>query len=238
MHDEEISRLSRLTSMLTLLQSKKLVTARFIAQKFGVSTRTIYRDIRALESAGVPIYTEEGKGYALLETYRMTPVMLTEAEVNALITAEQMVLKNRDRSFVEDYSSAITKIKARLTGQTRDKAEKLSGLVAFRQNLAGETTSNYLSLIQRAITNFNPLKISYQAEGQEDLSFREIEPMAVYSTNENWIVIAFCRLRDEVRSFRLDRIQEAVVLPGKFKSHDFDFAAYYAYYRKKFYGDL
>ena len=76
----EKTRLSRLTAILIQLQSKRLITSTELADKYGVSIRTIYRDIRALEEAGVPIYTEEGKGYSLSEGYRLPPVMFTEEE--------------------------------------------------------------------------------------------------------------------------------------------------------------
>src|SRR4051812_31814969 len=102
--DTETKRLSRLTAILTQLQTKRLITAPELAKKFSVSNRTIYRDIKALEQAGVPIVTEEGKGYSLMEGYRIPPVMLTEKQANALILAEQLVLKNKDASFVKDYS--------------------------------------------------------------------------------------------------------------------------------------
>lgn len=75
--DKETSRLSRLISILTQLQSKRLVTSTELALKFNVSVRTIYRDIRTLESAGVPIAVEEGKGYSLVDGYRLPPVMFT-----------------------------------------------------------------------------------------------------------------------------------------------------------------
>ena len=79
MKDNDTKRLSRLTAILTQLQTKRLLTATALADKFGVSVRTIYRDIRALEQAGVPILTEDGKGYTLMEGYRIPPVMFTEA---------------------------------------------------------------------------------------------------------------------------------------------------------------
>src|ERR1700748_527364 len=112
MIDNELKRLSRLTAILIQLQSSKLTTASNLAKKFDVSVRTIYRDIKALEQAGVPILTEEGKGYFLMDGYKVPPVMFTESEANALITAEQLVLKNKDASFVKEYSEAICKIKA------------------------------------------------------------------------------------------------------------------------------
>ncbi len=91
MEHKDTKRLSRLTAILIQLQAKRMVTANDLARKFGVSARTIYRDIKALEQAGVPIVTEEGKGFSLLEGYRLPPIMFTESEANALITAEQLV---------------------------------------------------------------------------------------------------------------------------------------------------
>ena len=93
-------RLSRLSAILIMLQSKKIVTATQIAKKFNVSTRTAYRDVKALEVSGVPLFTEEGKGYALMSGYTLPPVMFTEEEANALITAENMVSRNKDQSLV------------------------------------------------------------------------------------------------------------------------------------------
>jgi len=104
MNDNDTTRLSRLTAILTQLQTKRLLTATILAEKFNVSIRTIYRDIRTLEQAGVPIITEEGKGYSLMEGYRVPPVMFTEAQANALVTAEQLVPQNKDTSFIKDYT--------------------------------------------------------------------------------------------------------------------------------------
>ena len=112
MTDNDTKRLSRLISILTQFQTKRLLTSTTLAEKFGVSVRTIYRDIKALEQAGVPILTEEGKGYYLMEGYRIPPVMFTESEANALITAEQLILKNKDASFVKEYKEAVNKIKS------------------------------------------------------------------------------------------------------------------------------
>ncbi len=109
---EEQPRLARLTAIITQLQSKKLVTATFLAEKHNVSVRTIYRDIRTLEKAGIPIVTEEGKGYSIMEGYHLPPVLFTEDEANALITVEQLALNSKDQSFSENVSSAVEKIKA------------------------------------------------------------------------------------------------------------------------------
>lgn len=75
----EITRLSRLVALLTLLQTKRVLTATELAHRFSVSTRTIYRDIPTLEGAGIPVVTQEGKGYAMLEGYRLAPIMFTSS---------------------------------------------------------------------------------------------------------------------------------------------------------------
>ena len=160
MNLNDTTRLSRLTAILTQLQTKRLVTATALASKFSVSVRTIYRDIRALEQAGVPIITEEGKGYLLMEGYTIPPLMFTEAQANALIIAEQLVLKNKDTSFIRDYSAAIEKIKAVLRYSQKDKANLLSERTQFEQIKSLERNSSNLSDLQFALTNFLQTKIS------------------------------------------------------------------------------
>ncbi|MCZ4244839.1 helix-turn-helix transcriptional regulator [Pedobacter punctiformis] len=143
MIDNDTKRLSRLTAILIHLQTKRLVTSTELAKKFSVSVRTIYRDIKALEQAGVPVLSEEGKGYSIIEGYNIPPVMFTESEANALITAEQLILKNKDASFVKEYTGAIFKIKSVLKNNTKDKANLLANRIVFRQNVA-EDICNWL----------------------------------------------------------------------------------------------
>ena len=131
---EEKPRLSRLTAILTQLQSKRILTAREIAEKHHVSIRTIYRDIRTLENSGIPIVTEEGKGYSLMQGFNLPPIMFTEKEANALITAEQLILKNKDKSFTEEYQNAVSKIKSILQFSQKEKIEFLAERIFVRDN--------------------------------------------------------------------------------------------------------
>jgi predicted DNA-binding transcriptional regulator YafY len=225
MNENDTKRLSRLTSILTQLQTKRLLTATNLADKFGVSIRTIYRDIRALEQAGVPIITEDGKGYTLMEGYRVPPVMFTEAQANALILAEQLVLKNKDASFIKDLSEAIEKIKAVLKNNIKDKANLLAERTQFSQNINRERNSNNLSDLQFALTNFYLTKIEYTNEANETTT-RHIEPFALLST-DNWLLVAYCRLRAEFRYFRLDRIAKLEVLTEKFEPHKMTLQEYF-----------
>ena len=214
----DTKRLSRLTAILTQLHTKRLITATELANKFSVSVRTIYRDIRALEQSGVPILTEEGKGYSLMEGYKIPPVMFTESQANALILAEQLVLKNKDASFVRNYIEAIDKIKAVLAHTVKVKANLLADRTRFDQNINSEKNSNNLSDLQFALTNFCVAKIEYTSEGNKATS-RLIEPFALLSTQENWLLVAWCRLRNEFRYFRLDRIKSLEICTEKFTPH-------------------
>lgn len=226
MNDNDTKRLSRLTAILTQLQTKRLLTATNLAEKFNVSIRTIYRDIRALEQAGVPIITEDGKGYTLIDGYKIPPVMFTESQANALILAEQLVLKNKDTSFIKDYTEAIDKIKAVLRQTDKDKANLLADRTRFEQNINRERNSNNISELQQALTNFHLIKIDYTNEKKETTS-RIVEPFALISTTENWLLIAWCRLRKEFRYFRLDRISNMQVLTEKFEPHKMTLQEYF-----------
>ncbi|MEY2859361.1 MAG: hypothetical protein RLZZ74_3674 [Cyanobacteriota bacterium] len=229
MNNNDTKRISRLTAIITQLQTKRLVTASELASKFSVSVRTIYRDIRALEQAGIPIYVEEGKGYSIMEHYRLAPVMLTEREANALITAEQLVLNNKDSSFIKDYSEAIDKIKSVLIANVKDKANLLSERTQFKQIKNIERSSNNLSALQFALTNFFLTRIEYTSEANKTTS-RTIEPFALLSTRENWLLVAWCRLRQEFRYFRLDRIRKLEVLSERFPPHDMTLQEYFDQY--------
>ncbi len=229
MPDNDTKRLSRLAAILTQLQTKRLLTAAALANKFSVSIRTIYRDMKALEQAGVPVLTEEGKGYTLMEGYKIPPVMFTENQANALILAEQLVLKTKDASFVKDYSEAIDKIKAVLGHQVKDKANLLAERTRFSQNTNSEKNSNNLSDLQFALTNFYLARMEYTNEANKSSS-RVIEAFALLSTQENWLLVAWCRLRKDFRYFRLDRINKLEILSEKFTPHQMTLQEYFDQY--------
>lgn len=223
----EKPRLSRLTSIITQLQSKRILKAREIADKYNISIRTVYRDMETLKKSGVPVFTVEGKGYSLVSGYRLPPIMFTEQEANALITAAELISRNKDKSLIDNHCSAISKIKAVLKYSNQDKATLLSERIAFFSNYKRETTSDNLSIIQIAITNFQLLNITYQSLSRGEVSQRVIEPHAIYHSNENWILIAYCRLRKDNREFRLDKIISLLPLQKQFDDKNFNLMAYF-----------
>jgi predicted DNA-binding transcriptional regulator YafY len=197
--------------------------------------RTVYRDIRALEDAGIPILTEEGKGYTLMEGYKLPPVMFTEEEANALITAEHFIQKNKDTSLIKNYSNAISKIRAVLQYTTKDKVDLLSQRIVISQNFQNIATSNFLTDIQKALTHFFVIKLLYTGAKDNKPTERLVEPFAIYnSTEENWILIAWCRLRNDFRTFRLDRMQQMQISTENFTPHKMTLPQYLIMERKKY----
>ncbi|MEL7424072.1 MAG: effector binding domain-containing protein [Bacteroidota bacterium] len=225
-------RLTRLAAIATQLQSKRLVTAREIADRHEVSIRTVYRDIRTLEESGIPIVTEEGKGYSIVDGYTLPPVMFTEEEALALVTAEHLLLTNKDQSLREQYSSALTKIKSTLRVQQKEKTEFLADRIQVRRNHRDDKTSNYLIQLQSTITDFLLVELTYLSL-QNERTQRTIEPFALYTTQQNWVLVAYCRKRRAFRAFRLDRIEDLRVQEAHFTPHNMTLEEYLESCRKK-----
>lgn len=220
-----MTRLIRLTNILLQLQSKRVVTSQELANKFGISQRTVYRDIKTLEEAGVPIIGEVGMGYYLMNDYKIPPVMFTEQEINALLTAQQIIKKNQDKSLQKYLDDLVTKVKAILKYSEKEKSEKLEKrIMIFSEGKNSKT--NFLATIQSAIINSHLLKITYQTIYSDSISERDVEPLAVYFTKENWLLIAHCRLRNELREFRIDRILKLINTYEQFKEINFSFEEY------------
>jgi predicted DNA-binding transcriptional regulator YafY len=161
-----------------------------------------------------------------MEDYKIPPKMFTENQLNALILAEQLVLKTKDTSFVKDYREAIDKIKRDIGNTIKDKTNLLCERTRFSQNINAERTSSNLSDLLFALTNFCVVKIEYTNEAKNTTT-RLVEPFAMLNTKENWLLVAWCRLRNEFRYFRLDRIKKMKILPEIFISHKMTLQEYF-----------
>jgi len=232
----DMKRLTRLSAILLQLQTRRIVSSAELADKFGVSVRTIYRDIRVLEQTGVPIAATEGKGYSLAEGYKIPPIMFSEEEANALITASQLLKLNKDSSLTGAFEKALDKVKAVLNFTAKEKLELLSSRVAVSPLHIGQSSSSSLALIQNALTSFTLLRIRYRAEAEKQDTERLIEPFAFYySGQQQWTLIAYCRLRNDFRMFRLDRISEVYPMDISFTPHQLSLPQYLEEKEKKFF---
>lgn len=226
-------RLNRLISILTQLQSKRIVKAWEIADRFEISHRTIYRDINALIEAGVPIGSEPGVGYFLVDGYSLPPVSFTEAEANSLITAGKLLDPRGEISLSKNFNDALLKVRAVLRRPEKEGVEFLDGRISSSTLKISPLKNGYLEEIQSAITHNRVLELMYHSIYKNEKSTRKIEPLGLYFTDHNWILVAYCRLRRERREFRLDRIIRATVTSERFKQPEFTFSNYFEEQIKK-----
>jgi predicted DNA-binding transcriptional regulator YafY len=204
-----MNRIDRLTAILIQLQSKRIVKAQEIADRFSISLRTVYRDIRTLEEAGVPLVGEVGVGYSIMEGYRLPPVMFTKEEATAFLTAEKLIEKLTDVSTDTSYKSAMYKIKAVLRSTEKDYIENIDSYIEVIDNpyLPKEKApSNPLQIILKSISDKNVLFIDYFANHSQEKTKRNIEPVGIFFLGNYWYLVAFCHLRNDYRHFRIDRI--------------------------------
>ena len=203
-----MNHIERLNAILIQLQSKRIVKASEIAERFEISLRTVYRDIRALEASGVPIGAEAGVGYFLMENYKLPPVMFTKEEASALLFGEKLVEKMSDNQMKAEFCSALTKIKAILNPEEKDRLEKLHSRISVLNytSTSGSFNRLFLSEIQQALVSKQVLEIDYQAGYGAPATKRVVEPIGLCNYSRRWHLFAWCRLRNEYRDFRLDRI--------------------------------
>lgn len=215
-----MNRIDRVTAILIQLQSRKVVKAQDIAERFGISLRTVYRDINTLEEAGIPVIGEAGVGYSIMDGYRLPPVMFTKEEAMAFLTAEKLVEKFTDAATEADYKSAMYKIRSVLRGSEKDLLENIEEhiqVTSYRLPIHEAKVNNTLQVLLRGISEKKVVAMDYQAMGNEGPTSRDIEPVGIFYSNGFWYLIAWCRLREDYRDFRTDRIHKIRLLDEVFK---------------------
>lgn len=209
-----MNRTDRLSAILIMLQTKKVVTSLEIAEKFEISQRTVYRDLRALDEAGVPIGAEAGVGYYLIDGYHLPPVMFTPEEAGSMLIAEKLVNSFSDESIKHNFGLASDKIKAVLPETHREFLGNIGEQIQVfhgEETKSSQHTNNFLTRIQQAISEKKCVKIDYLSKSKKELSSRVVEPVGLCFYAFNWHLIAFCRMRNDYRDFRVDRIDKLAI---------------------------
>ncbi|MEZ5816432.1 MAG: YafY family protein [Hyphomicrobiaceae bacterium] len=217
-------RADRLFEIIQILRRKPTVRARELGEALEVSERTIYRDIRDLMASGVPIDGEAGVGYVLRAGYDLPPLMFKEQEIEALVLGARIVESWADKELAAAATDAIAKIEAVVP-------ERLRGYMARTALLAPAThymepLTFDLAELRRAVRS--ELKVSFCYRDVLDRgSERTVRPLSLAYFGPVWVLAAWCELRDDFRTFRLDRIRDFVVTDDRFASergktlHDF-----------------
>ncbi|OKS88441.1 helix-turn-helix transcriptional regulator [Mucilaginibacter polytrichastri] len=214
-----MNRIDRISAILIQLQSRRTVKAQDVATRFNISLRTVYRDVKTLEEAGIPIIGEAGIGYSLVDGYRLPPVMFTRDEAAAFLTAEKLVAQLTDDANGASYSSAMYKIKAVLKSVDKDYLEIIDNhieVLRSRNHQQIKDDINPLQTILQAIAEKKVLSICYTAAYKQTSTTREVEPVGVFYLDNHWHLIAYCRLRNNYRDFRFDRLERLSVTGENF----------------------
>jgi|APTNR8051073442_1049403.scaffolds.fasta_scaffold01562_4 predicted DNA-binding transcriptional regulator YafY len=206
-----MNRTDRLVALVMMLQSRRVTTAAEMAGHFEITERTVYRDIAALGESGVPIVGEPGVGYSLMRGYHLPPVMFSTEEAFALITGGLLTERMTDGSMREATRSAIGKVTAVLPARVQDRVERLrkTTMVRGRSPQRGAVP---LSTIQESLAEGRVLQLQYHGVARDAATQRIVEPLGLVFYLDHWHLFAWCRLRGDVRDFRVDRILECVPL--------------------------
>lgn len=212
-----MNRVDRLLAIILYLQSRRYCTAEMMAEHFGLSVRTIYRDLAAIAEAGVPVMAEAGLGYRLMKGYLLPPVNFSEQEAMALSTGLMLAQRMTSQSYLQLMQSALDKVKAVLPGESKSRLEHLADAMATPTSAPPMQAD--LSLLQQAIARRQLVQFCYQ---KADLSQSErlAEPAGLIYYLGRWHFIAWCRLRSAYRDFRTDRISQLKLLPDSVASRD------------------
>lgn len=198
-------RADRLFQIVQYLRAGRLLTARILAERLEVSERTIYRDIADLQGSGVPIDGEAGIGYMMREGYDLPPLMFSREEVAALIVGARMVGAWGGAKMALAAETALAKIDNILPDDMQGQA-RTTPVFAFDFQMPGFLKERF-DEINQAILTREVLAIDYR-NPEGEVTKREVEPLGLYYWGRVWTLVAWCRLREDFRSFRLDRIQE------------------------------
>lgn len=204
-----MNRTERLYALVEELRSRapRKMRAVELAEIFEVSTRTIERDLLALQEAGVPIWTQPGPGggYGLDVDMTLPPLNFTPAEATAIATA---LAATKSMPFAEAGRSALMKLASAMASGSKDAASDLISHIRIVPGSDDPPGRPVFDVIQRALTDNVAVELGYR-DAQARETTRVVEPAGLFATPNGWFVAGWCRLRGAPRSFRLDRIVRA-----------------------------
>jgi predicted DNA-binding transcriptional regulator YafY len=207
-------RADRLFSIVQILRRRRLVTARDLSRELEVSERTIYRDIADLAASGVPIDGEAGVGYILRAGHDLPPLMFSPAEIEALVLGARIVAKWSDDQLARAADDALAKIAAVLPDKLRDQLGQIALYAPddrFRRPLPAEFAD-----LRAALRDHRKVTFAYvNADGEA--TSRTVRPLAFLFYGAVWLMCAWCELRQDFRSFRLDRMTRIDIADARFR---------------------
>src|SRR5690348_3181832 len=223
-----MNRTDRLLAIVLELQGRGRQRAEDLAETFETSKRTIYRDIQALGEAGVPLISVPGRGYAMMKGYFLPPLSFTADEATMLLLGSDFMAQNFDAQYRAAAQSASRKIEGVLPEKLRDEVHYLSSSIRFvsRDTLENTPKAEMLQQLRRAIIERTTVRFHYHTrhtgDGKPAHTTREADPYGLVHFSGTWHLVAYCHMRQGIRNFRLDRMDNLELL-AKIFSRPADF---------------
>ncbi|MCR8747214.1 helix-turn-helix transcriptional regulator [Romboutsia lituseburensis] len=202
-----MAKIDNMMSILWMLNSDKKVTAKQISEKLEINIRTVYRYIDSLSASGVPIISDTGHngGYTLLNNFIKAPLFFDIEEQTALLHA---AIFAKEKGYFLD--EALDKATSKLKMHSNQKQEEVltRHLIGFEviKPIGKISIESVLKKLENSIANELSIEINYRTGREEKSKCRIINPYGIVHWNNNWYIVAFCQMRNEIRSFRVDRI--------------------------------
>ncbi|WP_141432218.1 YafY family protein [Bacillus sp. 03113] len=203
-----MSKADNMLSILLLLKSRKRMTAKELAEALEINIRTVYRYIDSLCSSGVPIVADSGHngGYSLLEEFNEMPLIFDLNEQKALMHAA-LFAQEAGYPFSHELNRAIAKLKRVRNQEQQDKISRhLHGFDVISP-LSPPVLATTLQEIEVSVAECKTLLIHYKKGNESSAQIRHIDPYGLVYWKGKWYVVAYCQLRKDVRSFRVDRVE-------------------------------
>ena len=219
--ERTLNRTERLFALILLLQNRPSLTSRDLAEHFGVSRRTIFRDLRALSESGVPLtYADQG-GYEILEGYQLPPLMLSARQAATLLVGAEFMKLQSDASLRKEADEVALKIRSVLPNQIREYIDRLNERTVLdpywlhEQPTVEEGEGSWYDLSE-AVAQRRSVIMQYYTQSRDKLTKRKVDPLGLVYYTDHWNLIAYDHLRDDIRNFLLDNIRSMFVLSEKF----------------------
>jgi predicted DNA-binding transcriptional regulator YafY len=218
--DRVLNRTERLFALVLLLQTRPSMSSRDLAEHFGVSRRTIFRDLRALAESGVPLTYADGGGYEILEGYQLPPLMITAREAATLLIGAEFMKLQPDVSLRKDADQVALKIQHVLPAEVARYVERLRDSTVIDPfliaNAAPTDEEGRWYELSEAVARRRSTMMEYYVPSRDEVTRRTVDPLGLVYYSDHWNLIAYDHLRKDIRNFRLDNIRWMRVLTEHF----------------------
>lgn len=213
--DRSLNKTERLFALVLLLQNRPNMSSLDIAEHFGVSRRTIFRDLRSLSDTGVPLTYADGGGYEILEGYQLPPLMLTAREAATMLIGTAFTKLQPDPSLRQDADQVRMKLRSVLPDSVKEYIDRLHERTVLSPYLDADARHQVNTeeeglwyMLSEAVAQQRQVKMTYYTPSRDEVTDRLVDPLGLVYYSDHWNLIAFDHHRKDVRNFRLDRIRK------------------------------